>query len=177
LPAPCLSELFGVTLYVANAFYTMVIQSIVRLSANALRDETRVPASRHGPVRPMPAAANRNRPSSNSLGRLASKRNHVCRSTLSIQVSRKLALATSPGSSQRPCVSRKFAASYLLSTHSSASISRDVTKSAPLSRARCKRSTCKGNLVPRFDRRHRELQVGFNGWPASIGMAADVRPA
>src|SRR6202011_3873593 len=59
-----------------------------------------------------------------SPGRPASKRNQVRRSASSIQVSSKLALATSPCSSQGPCVSRICAASCLLSLHSSANMSR-----------------------------------------------------
>src|SRR5258708_7197349 len=61
---------------------------------------------------------------------------HVRRSASSIQVSSKLALATSPCSSHSPCTSRMWAVSSLLSSRSSASISSGVTYSASLSRTR-----------------------------------------
>ena len=51
----------------------------------------------------------------------------------------KLALATSSCLSQIAWVSRKLAASCLLSSRSSASMSRGVTKSASLSKTRCRR--------------------------------------
>ena len=64
---------------------------------------------------------------SHRAGRAASKRNQVRRSASSIQTSSRLAVATSPCSSHRPCVSRMRAARCLLSSRSSASISIDVT--------------------------------------------------
>jgi len=69
-------------------------------------------------------------------------------------VSSKLAVATSPCSSQRPCVSRKFAASCLLSSRSSASISKGVTKSASLSRT--------ANMTDRAQRRLTDLPDAFS---------------
>src|SRR5262249_13484026 len=71
--------------------------------------------------------------------RVASNRNQVRRSASSIQFSIKLALATSSCLSQIAWASRKLAASCLLSSRSSASMSRGVTKSASLSNTRCKR--------------------------------------
>ena len=59
--------------------------------------------------------------------RVASNRNHTRRSAWSIQFSSRLAVATSPCSSQSPCVSRMLAASCLLSSRSSASMSSAVT--------------------------------------------------
>src|SRR5262249_31127911 len=71
--------------------------------------------------------------------RVASNRNQVRRSASSIEFSIKLALATSSCLSQMAWASRKLAVSCLLSSRSSASMSRGVTKSASLSNTRCKR--------------------------------------
>src|SRR5262245_6787954 len=78
--------------------------------------------------------------SCHSAVREASNKNQVRRSASSIQFSNTLAVAISPCSSQRPCVSRNLSVSRLLSSRNSASMSIGVTKSASLSRIRCKRA-------------------------------------
>jgi len=82
-----------------------------------------------------------------STARLASNRNQVRRSVSSIQTSIRLALAMSLCSSHTPCTSRRLAASALLSSRNSASMSDGSTYSASLSFTLCNRPTCPVDLI------------------------------